>query len=495
MTQSLFVNPVQMPYFSPVFIPSLPSLSLSESERAIISKLQMRGWRNRYWMQLTDSYYRGEQLITNLNIAIPPELSGLRTLVGWPRKPVDPVVQRSAIDGIRLRGATDADQDMADLLDENGMDAELPLVLTDSLVMGRGWITLGSPESPGDAARMCVESPLNISASWNLAGTEPKEILQSYWLDNRRHAVLYVLGQTIYLAEDDDGSWELVERDAHGMDFIPAQRIPNMPRTDNRDGGSEITPALMSVTDSACRLLLRWEVAGEFFSVPQKLLLGATESAFTDSDGNELSAWQTYISHVLTLERDDAGELPQVHQFQTMDPSVFRTQFEALASEAASICHGNPQDFGLYTQGNPISADALNSTEADRNSWIRMKHRMWGVAVVKATEMGVRLMNGGDLPEKFRRMSCDWIPPEQLNLTGMSDAIAKQVSAGIVPATSDVTRARLGYNRAERAQLQQDTDAAQEFVQEAGTEVEDKAIRAVSSLAKEAATPVAPVTP
>lgn len=452
----MFVDPIRQPYFSPVFIPTLPDLSLSESERATISKLQMRGWRDRYRLELTDSYYRGMQVITNLNIAIPPELTSLRTIVGWPKIAVDPFVERLSCEGFRLHGATDTDQDLEDLWLANGMDAEQSLVYTDALVMGRGWTTVGSPQNPGDAPIISVESPLNMTVAWDVRSQLPKEALQSYWLDGRRHAVLFLLGQTIYLGEDDDGVWQLTNRDKHGFPFIPIQRMANQPRTHQRDGVSEISPELMSITDAACRRILGLEVASEFYSVPQKLILGATESDFVDGAGVQKSAWSTYISRILALERDEDGNVPEVKQFTPYDPSVFTKVVEMYASQAAGIMGANPQDLGLYTQGNPVSADAYNVTEARRDRRAVMKQRLFGVPLVRTMQMAMRFQNRGALPADFERMACDWMSPQLVNFVAMADGLTKLSGAGAIPASSDVTLKRAGFSAVERAQLEQD---------------------------------------
>ncbi|MBQ1164418.1 hypothetical protein KBZ21_41245, partial [Streptomyces sp. A73] len=41
-----------------------------------------------------------------------------------------------------------------------------------------------------------------------------------------------------------------------------------------------------------------------FYGAPQRYILGASESAFQDAEGNTKSAWETYIGRVLALERD-----------------------------------------------------------------------------------------------------------------------------------------------------------------------------------------------
>lgn len=447
------------PYFSPVYIPTLPSLSLTEDERQLIGMLQLRAWRQRALMQLTDAYYRGEQVITNLEIAIPPELSLLRTLVGWPRIAVDPLVERLSADGFRLPTATDSDPYLEEVWLGNGMDAEQSLLFTDAFAMGRGWITLGSPAESGDVPVMCVESPLNIAVQWDVRSRKPKALLQSYWLNDRRHAALYTPNQTIHVDEDDNGQWQLTDRDVHNFGMVTAVRLANKPRTNVRDGASEITAEVMSITDAACRTLLGLEVAREFYSVPQKVILGATEDDFKSADGTAKSAWEAYITRILALERDEDGNLPQIHQFTPYDPAVFTKIIEMYASQMGGILGAPAQELGIYTQGNPVSADAANVAEARRDRRARHKQKMSGPSLIEAMQMAVRFDNKGVLPDKFKRLAVDWTDPAMFNLAAVSDGLGKQVAAGMIPATSDVTLKKAGWSAVERAQLEQDRKA------------------------------------
>jgi hypothetical protein len=184
-------SPLQ-PYFSTVYIPDLRSLNLSEDEQATISRLQMRMWRQRSWMLTTDAYYRGMQIISNLGIAIPPELNDLRILVGWPKVAVDPYVERLSIDSFRVSNSTKADETLSDMWISAGMEAEQSVAFLESLVMGRAYYTVGSGLEDGDPPCIGVESPLNMSVGWDARTRKPKEALQSYWMDSRRHAALYL---------------------------------------------------------------------------------------------------------------------------------------------------------------------------------------------------------------------------------------------------------------------------------------------------------------
>lgn len=471
---------------SPTTIPAFPTLALTEDEQALIRELQAcRSTPEHIEMATTDAYYNGQQRLTQLGIAIPPELGFLRTLVGWPRIAVDPYVERLGVDGFRLAGATDSDPDLHDLWDENGLDAEQSLAFTDALSMRRAYWTIGSREG-GGAPLICAESPMNMSVLWATDGRTPRAALQAYYVDRRAHAALYTQGLTLHAAQNDAAQWEIVSRDYHGF-APPIVRMANNPRTGFRDGFSEITPELRSIVDSACRRMLGLEVASEVYSVPQRLILGATADSFVTAEGRPAAAWETYITSVLALERDEDGNLPEVHQFTVYDPSVFTKVIEMYASQAAGMLAATPQDLGLYTDGNPTSAEAAAVSEGRRDRRARRKQATFGVSLVEVMQTALRFQNKGVLPDKFRRMATDWhdVSIETPGIT--ADALTKYTAGDnpILPAQSDVTLKRAGFNAVERAQIAQDRaqDQGRRDLQ-----------RIADTLEKGAATPATPPT-
>lgn len=445
--------------FPNISIPTLPKLFLTQEERDFVERLNAKLANREARMRLSEAYYLGEQVIQNLRIAVPEELEFLRTIVGWPSLAVDPYVERLSIDGFRLPNATDADESLGDLAAEVNLDALLPLALTDALSIGRGYWFVGSPVESGAAPDVSVESPMNVAVEWDLRGTTPRAVWQSYWMDKRRHGALVLPKRTIHLAMDEGGTWKMVDRDDHDFDFVPVVRMPHMPRTNARGGRSAITPAIRSTTDSACRDLLALEVAREIYSVPGITLLGASEADFQNTDGTAKSAWEAYITRLRALERDENGEVPTIHQAQVYDPSVFTKVIEMRASQMASMVAAPPQDMGLYTQGNPTSADSGEVMEKRRNRRAKLMQKQFGPDAVAVMQMVLRFQNKGRLPEQFRRMSADWYDVDEIAMGTASDGMSKQISAGAVPATSDVVLKKLGYSAVERARLAQDRSA------------------------------------
>jgi hypothetical protein len=197
-------------------------------------------------------------------------------------------------------------------------------------------------------------------------------------------------------------------------------------------------------------------VAGELYGTPRMLILGATEADFQAPDGTPKTAWETYITKMLALERDEDGQVPEVKQLTAYDPATFTKVIEMHASQAAGILAATPQDLGLYTQGNPTSAEAASVNEGRRDRRARRKQAIFGVPLIEVMQMAMRFMHNGKLPTEFEQMAVDWadVSIETPGIT--ADAITKQIAAGAIPATSDVTLKRLRYSATERAQIAQD---------------------------------------
>jgi hypothetical protein len=176
-----------------------------------------------------------------------------------------------------------------------------------------------------------------------------------------------------------------------------------------------------------------------------------------------------------------------MHQFTAYDPSVYTKVIEMYASQASGILAAPPQDLGLYTEGNPISAEAQQVSENRRDRRAKMKQRQYSRAPIETMQLAMRYANNGTLPEQYKRMACDWAPPELLNLAANTDAIAKQIQVGAVPATSDVTLKRLGYSAIDRQRLAQDrdVDAGASILAELATSLQAKEARVDTTIAKD----------
>lgn len=471
-------------------------MGLSDAEQALVTGLSQKLTVQASYVMLRYLYYDGEQVVSNLGISVPAVLAGVRTVVDWPRIVVDrPVERASAIDGFRLPGATEVDTELAEQWAANDLDAEFPLVQQDSLVGGRGYMIVGSPDTPGDAPVVTVESPLNLAMMWDPRRRMVTAAYQSYEVEGQYRAALYLPDQTVEMARDQSSEWVVSNRDVHRFGEVPVVRFPNRSRSSDREGRSQITPAVMATADSACRSLLGMEIAREVYSIPHIIIINAAESAFQDASGNPKRALDLAMTNVLALENDGAGNEPKVQQLTAFDPSTFTKIIDEHAQLMASYTGFPPSYFGQTTTANPSSADAIRvGLEGVERAAQRVQ--MQATAPLRCVgKLMWRFANRGQpLPDEYRGLSVDWVDSATRTPAATADAITKQIAAGSVPARSDVTLQALGWNAVQRARLAQDHDVAEQLEAELVTSLAAKQARTGTALANDLTNDLADAT-
>lgn len=437
-----------------VTIPELPLLDLTDDETSLIDMHRAELVAARFPLELRDCYYNGEQVIRDLKISIPPQLQGLHTVIGWPQIGVDALEQRLDIETWRYPGEPGASDELEEIVEANGLLTESQLAHLDSFIYGRAYAAGGSAEDADAPPVITVESPMDMTLDYDARLRAAKSALRLYKEGTEQAAVLYLPDQTVYVQQSDSGGWEVTDRDMHGLGMVPVVRFSNRQRAAERTGKSEITTSVMGITDAACRTLLGMEVAREFYAAPQRYILGASESAFQDAEGNPKSAWETYIGRVLALERDEDGEIPQVGTFAAYDPSAY-TKIVDLYARIMATQLGLPPHYLGYTTDNPASADAIRSTEAQLVKRAERKQAMLTRPWAEVLRLAL-LIQYGEIPDRARRIETVWRNPATPTMAAQTDAAVKLVSAGIIPPESEVALEMVGLSEAQRQRIRSD---------------------------------------
>ncbi|MER7733683.1 phage portal protein [Streptomyces erythrochromogenes] len=436
--------------------PTLPLLSLSQDEQQIITALRSDLLSHRFRLELLDSYFNGEQLVRDLGISIPPQLKTLHTVIGWPRIGVEALEQRLDLEAFRWADGADS-ADLQEIADANDLFDEASLAHLDALTYGREYVTVGSPDEADAPSIITFESPMDMTLAWDARLRMPLAALREcqdkwdYGLSPEERLVsLYLPNQTVQAVETNSG-WVVLDRDEHNLGMVPVLRMANRQRTADRIGRSEITPEVMSITDAACRRLMGIEVAAEFFGAPQRYILGASESAFQDAEGNAKSAWDTYIGRVLALERDEDGNVPTVGAFTAHDPSG-QTKIIDLYARIMATQLGLPPHMLGYTSDNPASADAIRSSEGMLVKKAERRIRRFSATYRDMMRLALWVRDG-EPPEKSRRIETVWRNPATPTIAAQTDAAVKMVQAGILPADGDVVLEMAGLTEDQRARV------------------------------------------
>lgn len=404
-------------------------------------------------------YYEAHEGIKDLNIAIPPQLKNTLVAVGWPGLVVDAVDERLDIDRLVLPGgditATGADA----IWEANELDLLYPEAHVDALVHGVNFVAAsrggeGQPdevitiEPPTSMSGIYDPRTRNLSAAASIAKDDEGTIIS---------AALYLRGETIQVArESRNGAWKVTDRDQHGFPRTMVRRMVNRPRGSRQWGRSEITTPIIGYTQSAARTLLGAEVAREFYGAPQRWVMGANEKDFVDENGHKVSPWKSYMGRMLALSADeDTGEVPTVGQFAAGSPGPYiemvRMYSQLVAGEA-----GLPAHYLGFVTENPASADQIRAVEARHVKRVERRQKAFGATWRGAVIDAMSLRDGEDATEMAQRMRVKWRDAGTPTKAAAADSTMKLVSAGILPADSDVVLEELDFDETDIARIQDD---------------------------------------
>lgn len=426
-------------------VPGLPDAYRDELA-TLFTQLNAKRLRNRTRRR----YYDYKAGLKDLGIAIPPQLRSIETVIGWSAKGIEGLVKRSVLDGFTTPAGIDAESlGLTAVWDDNRLGVESRMAHTDaaiaSCVFGfvqagdlldgepEGIISLKSAESATgiwDARRRGLSSALSV------IDTDENGLISRF--------NLYRHGEVIAFRKTGRG-WD-VQRMLHDLG-MPVEVLPHKPSLSRPFGKSRISRAVMSLTDSGVRTLLRSEVSAEFFSAPQRYALGVDDETFIGADGLPIPAWQAVIGRMLAIGKDEDGGTPSVGQFSQQSFEPHFAQIRQLASLVSSEFNMTPRSFGIV-QDNPESADAIIEAKEDlvldAKEFTDTVSPAWKRLVVGALRIH------DDSPaarEVYKQIRPHFRNPALPSVVSASDAVTKQVSSFPWLAETDEALEMLGYDR------------------------------------------------
>lgn len=404
---------------------------------------------------IRDIYYRGREKLRDLGIALPPEMRSVECVIGWPAMAVETVEERLDIDGFVMPDGSVGSLGLDGIWADNHLDVEVSQAHIDAMVFGVDFLTVSTGDDGDPHPLITVESPLRMSGRWD---ARQRRLTAAYLErvddDGRLAAItLFLADSTVRLAKS-SGAWKVVDREDHMLGEVAVVPLINRPRSSRRWGASEITRPVMSLTDSAVRTLLGMEVAREFYSSPQRWMMGADEAAFVGPDGTPKTPWQSYLGRFLALGRDENGELPTVGQFPASSPEPYFGQVRVLAGMCAAEMAVPVTYMGFHTD-NPPGGDGIRASEARLVKRAERRQTQYGRRWAQVMRLAV-LIRDGEAPPEMSRLSTIWRDAGTPTRAATTDAVVKQVQSGVLPPTSDVTFELLGYPETTRQRLASD---------------------------------------
>ena len=389
-------------------------------------------------------YFECKQLVRHLGIAIPPQLQSFETVIGWPYKAVKSLAARIKLGGFAVPGGDVADFRIDRIWADNRLGSEAHHAHMSALTYGVSFVAVMAGSSGEPAAVIRTLSPTSSTALWDANKRRVRAALTVIETDlgTPKEFILF-LEDKVVTARFDLGRWAVAST-PNPLDRCPVVMLAYDSSPEYPFGRSRISQGVMKITDEAIRTALRMEVTAEFYSAPQRYILGADEKAFVGPNGEKKTALEAITGRILGLSKDEDGDTPTVGQFQQASMSPHTEMLRTIAAKFAGETSIPVNALGII-HDNPASDAAMHTAYLDLNSDAESAHEPFGAAWIDAMRMAVEIATGSS--DGLELLSTKWRNPATPTLASQADAASKLVAAGVLPPDSAVTLELMGFDQ------------------------------------------------
>ena len=442
--------------------------SLTPAERRDFNDL-LQVWQTKLSRNfLRKRYYDGKNHLKDLGISIPPALTDVETVVGWPAKAVDALAVRSIFDGFTIGGRDDSD--LTPLLTANDFKLLYSEAVTSELINSCSFCTVSSGDGE-DEPEVLINfyGATSAAALWDV---RRKRIRCGFtiadYIDEPSGECVptevnyYTDGFVIKCRRDEStGSWA-TERVPTPVGRPLMEPLRYRPSLERPFGKSRISRAVMSITDSAVRTCLRAEVSAELYTSPQRYLLGADEDTFggyeSDVDARARKV-EAYLGTIFAITPNENGDIPQYGQLSAMSMQPHTDYLRSLAARFAGETSIPISSLGVVSD-NPSSAEAMYAASEDLIIEAEALNDVNGRSLENVARMVMALREGRrvqELTEEQLDVRANFKNPMRPSLASQTDAVIKQ--AEVMPwmlegdEALSITLSELGYSESQVNQL------------------------------------------
>lgn len=365
-------------------------------------------------VQVRYDHYHMKNKIADFGKMIPPDYRWITPVLGWCAKAVDVLADRIVFDGFDGGGEFRVNE----ILTENNSDVLFDSAVISALISSCCFIYI-SADGDGYPRLQVIDggSATGIIDPITNLLTEGYAVLDT---DDRGEPTIeayFTAEQTEICRKGEDV--QIYENPAPYPLLVPMIYRPDPVRP---FGHSRITRACMELVQEALRTLRRSEISAEFYSFPQKYILGLSDSA------EQMDKWGATMSSFLDFRKDGDGEKPSVGQFQQQSMSPFVEQLRMHASVFAGETGLTLDDLG-FTSANPSSYDAIRASHENLRLTARKAQRTFGTGFLNAAYLAACVRDNKEYDRRaFAAVKPSWQPvfePDAAALGVLGDAILK----------------------------------------------------------------------
>lgn len=283
-----------------------------------------------------------------VGFTIPPEIrQQYKSVLGWCTKGVDALADR-----LVFREFSNDDFRVNEIFADNNPDIFFDSVVLSSLIASCSFVYISKGDD-GNVRLQVVEASNATGIIDPITGllTEGYAVLKRDEYGNPLTEAYFIAGQTNYYYKGVSEP-EYIVNDVNYPLLVPIIHRPDAVRPFGR---SRITRAGIYWQKNAKRTLERADVTAEFYSFPQKYVLG------TSSDSEKMDSWKATVTSMLEFTKDNEGDKPTIGQFTSPSMTPFVEQLKMAAAGFSGETGLTLDDLGFVSE-NPSSVEAIKAS-------------------------------------------------------------------------------------------------------------------------------------
>ncbi len=313
-------------------------------------------------------YYDMKNAIIDRSTMIPPDMKWVSETLGWCGKAVDCLADR-----LIFNKFNDDNFDLMQIFLMNNPDVLFDNAILSALIASCCFIYI-SPDENGFPRLQVIDGSNATGIIDPITGLlyEGYAVLSRDDYDNAFIEAYFTPDKTEYITK----GVNKIDVRTHKVGYPLLAPIIYRPDASRPFGHSRISRACMKIMQAALRTLRRSEVSAEFYSFPQKYILGL-------SDDTEVDKWKATMSSLLNFGKDDDGDVPKVGQFTQQSMTPYIEQLRMFAALFAGETGMTMDDLG-FVSDNPSSAEAIKASHETLRLLARKAQRTFGSGFLNA---------------------------------------------------------------------------------------------------------------
>lgn len=380
-------------------------------------------------------FYEMKNRSINHSIVIPAELSAMfNSTLGWCAKSVDQLADRMIFKGFK-----DDPAQFNEIYKMNNADTLYDSAILGALIASCSFIYI-SPDEDGFPRMQVIDAKDATGVIDPITGLlkEGYAVIERDKEGNPKTEAYFKPYETEYIYAG------VKEHDVYTHAAPYALLVPIIYKPDSVRpfGHSRITRDCMSIQIKACNCITRADISAEFYSFPQRYVLG------TSQESDPIDAWKASIAAMLEITKDENGDRPTIGQFQQQSMAPHLDQIKMYASLFAGATGLTLDDLG-YPSANPSSVDAIKAAHETLRSTGRKAQRTMGTGFLNAAYLSQCIIDNFTYERsEFYKAIPKWMPLFELDpssISAIGDAIIKINQSNPGYLTDDILEELLGF--------------------------------------------------